>query len=172
MTSPTDTHEAAELQPFPDGFSSLLDRLQRGASAAELLNLGAEDLDPIYAAGYHLYGQGRFDEALKVFGTLATLAPLQVKFQHALATCLQRQGRYREAAQRYTCLALIEPENSEALFRLAECLLAEGERKSAVGVLETLVRDCDDSQASWRVRAVALLKLQNHPSSPLPGESE
>lgn len=173
MATPTMSPGEALAQALPpELIPGLIARLEKGESISELLGLNDEELDLVYFLGHHLYGQGKLKEALKVFGTLATLAPLKAKFQHALATCLHKMGHLRDAIERYTFLVLIEPDNPEAMFRLAECLLAEREREAAVGFLQTIVQEADDRHAAWRLRAEALLKLQLSDPSPLPGASK
>lgn len=165
-TPPTDG-PGPDADP-PEAPDAVVARSEAQALLTELLARGRltwphmpedSDLEALYIAASQAFDRGAYEQALPVFGLLAGTDPWDFRYQHAVATCLQRLGRYKEAAALYVQLQILEPETPEALFRAAECILATGDTAAAIGLLDALATDYLADTSGWTERAAALRRL-------------
>ncbi len=75
------------------------DFLFAGGTVGQIHGLDTEDLEAVYALGYNLYNQARWDEALRVFCFLSVEDHLDRRFHVARGGCLLMLRRYEEGVQ-------------------------------------------------------------------------
>lgn len=148
--------------------------LAAGGTLGALYDYTEHDCEVMYTLGHGLYSQGRFADAVKVFGFLAMHNHLERRYMKALAASLQMTGSHEEAIKFYTLASVMDPTDPVPTFHTCECLIALGMKDNAIEGLELVVAQCrDDAQLPLRERAralAALLKGRAPVSTATPGE--
>lgn len=114
----------------------LLERLMDGHTLGHMLGYSEESREALYAVGHNLYGQGRYDDAMHMFGFLMMYDHLDTRFYKAYAACLQMAGRREDALRYYAIASLLDLTDPEPAFQSAQCFLALGRRGEARESLE------------------------------------
>lgn len=157
-TGPETPPAAARLA---DDAQALLQLLAAGGTVAQALDLPPRQLEALYAHGVGQYGQGRLDEAVRVFSLLVMLDHGQRRWVQALATALQAQGHPGRALPYWALVQLLDPSDPEPTLATAHCLLAQGLPREALSALQLVVRQCEvqPARAALGRRAQGLLPL-------------
>jgi type III secretion system low calcium response chaperone LcrH/SycD len=118
------------------------------------------DYEALYALGYNLYGQARYDEAQKVFQYLVMHHQFDTRYIVALGAALQMLKRHDEAITTFGAAALLDLDDPVPVLHSCECLLALGRTDEAVDGLESVLADCPPGRNdSVRAKAMGLLSL-------------
>jgi len=151
--------EAAEesLEDLP---SLLLELFKQGATLGMIQGFSQDDLEKMYAVGHGLYTQGRFREAMRIFGFLAMRDHLDMRFARALAACLQMLKQYKQATEMYLLAYAMDMSDPSPNLHVCECLIAQGQGAAAREGLELLLETSDPQRhAGVRAKAQALLEF-------------
>lgn len=105
---------------------TVLEHLVRGGGLRELLPLEGVEDEPLYAFGYEMYSQGRYLQALTLFGLLMARRSFEPRFIRAFAACLQCLDRPAIALPHYLTATALDPSDPVPIFHACECLLLTG----------------------------------------------
>lgn len=146
--------------PFAQTVASVEGWLAEGGTLGRLTGRSADELEAIYAQAHGQYGQGRYDEAARLFACVVFHNHLEPRYLYAYAACLQALRRFAEALQYYGMVFVIEPDNPVLKFHVAECMVGMGKLAEARDMLEQVLADCDQpAHATVKKRALALAQL-------------
>lgn len=129
-------HNAQQQQPDLDLAVRMMARLVEGHTLGAMLGFSEESQEALYALGHCLYGQARYEDALRVFGFLLTHNHLERRYYLAFGACLQMLSRLEDALKYYGMASFMDMTDPEPVFHAAHCLLALGRRKEAGEALE------------------------------------
>ncbi len=110
-----------------------------GGTLSQTLGITANECEALYALGRSLYGQGKYEDAFKLFARLVTYDHMESRYQLALASCMQMTGRYQDALQQYVVVTVMRLDDPVPVFHSAECLLALGRPQEARDSLELVI---------------------------------
>ena len=136
--------------------------LESGATLSDVLGYSRDTLESVYTLGHRFYKQGRYAEAMKVFGFLVIHDHLERRFLNAFASSLQMLRDYESAIRYYTLAATLDLTDPTPLLHVSECLIAQGRKADACDVLDLVMDQSSETEhaAIWQ-RATALLSLLN-----------
>ena len=98
-----------------------------GVGLDEMLGIGKEQQEQLYAFASMLYESGQHEQACDVFAYLCRVQPTEVRFLKALGMARQMAKQYDGAVQAYGVAVLHDIEDAELSIHAAECLLHTGE---------------------------------------------
>lgn len=125
------------------------------------LGLDSNDIEAIYAVTYNVYGSGKYEEAMKLFGVLSLLDPADYRFVFGGASCLQMMGEYLLASMYFQLAAGLDTEAPAPMMHTAECMLALKDKDGAKAALEmTLERAVGKGEYS-SIQQKAEVMLEN-----------
>ncbi len=133
----------------------IADFLFAGGTVGQIHGLDTKDLEAVYALGYNLYNQARWDEALQVFSFLVVEDHLERRFQVARGGCLLMLKRYEAAFKAYGLAHVLDVTDPVVALQCAECLIALGRKDDARSALETVAVLAQESEAFQPIRARA-----------------
>ncbi|MFD0669009.1 SycD/LcrH family type III secretion system chaperone [Ramlibacter sp. MAHUQ-53] len=119
------------------------DALLAGEPLGHLRGLADADLQSLYAVAHGLYEQGRYQDAVHVFGYLALNDHMEPRFAIGLGASLQMAGRLEDALKVYTVAIVLDPADPAPTFHLSECLLSLGRVDDALESLDTVIAQCE-----------------------------
>lgn len=138
-----------------DAISSLL---KSGGTLGEVFSETAStEIESMYAVGYGLYEQGRYDDAFKVFSLVVIQNHREPRYLFGLGSTCQMLGRYVDALQHYMAAAIACMDDPRPIFHAAECLIAMSRIEEAMESLRLVLEMCPDTQAPLHTRAQVLL---------------
>ncbi len=112
--------------------AQMVEKVLKGESSISIeLGIEPEELEALYSLAYGLYNSGKYDEAMKMFGLLSIMAPLDERFIFGGASCAQMLGNYMLASMYYQLVAGVDAENPAPMLHTAECLLAMKDKEGA-----------------------------------------
>lgn len=168
----TGKHQHVSYKTLAEQIAQLL---AAGGTLGSIYDYSGHDCEVMYTLGHGLYSQGRFADAVKVFGFLAMHNHLERRYMNAFAASLQMTGSHEEAIKCYTLASVMDPTDPAPTFHTCECLIALGMKDNAIEGLELVIAQSrSDAQAPLRDRARALLALLQDPApatTHTPGES-
>lgn len=115
---------------------NLIGLWKAGGTLAQALGLGDEECEALYAYGYTLYAQAKYEDAFKIFARLVTFDHMDSRYQMALASAMQMTRRYEAALQQYVIVTVMRVDDPAPVFHCAECLIALGRPEEARASLE------------------------------------
>jgi type III secretion system low calcium response chaperone LcrH/SycD len=153
--------EQAHVRDVNDLAQEIADFLFAGGTLADIYGLEPRQLEAVYAHGYGLYNQGRWEPALQVFSFLTFHDHLDRRFHVARAACLQMLKQHEEALKAYSLAYLLDVSDPAVGLHVAECLIALQRRAEARTALETVavLTGEEAAFAPIRARAAALSGL-------------
>jgi type III secretion system low calcium response chaperone LcrH/SycD len=83
-----------------------------------------DQIEGLYAMGYHYFEAGAYEEALKVFKPLVLLDSASARNWTALGAVTQMTGAYESALESFGYAAALDPENPRPFFNALECHIA------------------------------------------------
>jgi type III secretion system low calcium response chaperone LcrH/SycD len=135
----------------------LTEHVLAGGTIASAFGLTPRHLECMYGVAHDLYGQGRYEQAAAMFGTLMRHDHTDRRFVLGHAACLQMQGQHAAAVTNYALAAAMDLDDPVATFHACECLLALGHRTEAIEGLQSVLEQCDArGDMALRQRASAL----------------
>ncbi len=139
----------------PDRIEEITDFLFAGGTVADLYRIEARQLEAVYAHAFNLYGQARWNEALRIFSFLALQNHLERRFHIGKAACLQMLKRYEDALRAYGLAHVLDVSEPTVALHIAECCIALRRKEDARTALETVMVLADESPAFAPIRARA-----------------
>ena len=153
----TATKQHVSVKTLAEQISQLL---AAGGTLGAIYDYTDHDCEVMYTLGHGLYAQGRFADAVKVFGFLAMHNHLERRYMYAFAASLQMAGSHQEAIKFYTLASIMDPADPGPAFHTCECLIALGMTDNAIEGLEMVIAQCrTEAQRPLRERAGALMAL-------------
>ncbi len=151
-------------------FETLAEQVTRllaaGGTLGSIYDYTEHDCEVMYTLGHGLYAQGRFADAVKVFGFLAMHNHLERRYMNAFAASLQMVGSHEEAIKFYTLASIMDATDPVPTFHTCECLIALGMKDNAIEGLQMVVAQCrSEAQRPLGERAAALIKLLESPET-------
>lgn len=140
--------------------TQLADLILRGGHPGMALNLDDQDYQTLYQLGSRLYQQARYLDAVKAFGYLCMLKPLERDFESALASSLQMANNYKAAIRHYANVSAMDMRDPIPTFHICECMLALGMTDEVQEGLALVIDECKSTeQQPLRLRAQAMLDI-------------
>jgi type III secretion system low calcium response chaperone LcrH/SycD len=139
----------------------VLEFLEHGGSFGDIKGYDEKDYELLYSIGHQYYSQGKFLEAMNVFGHLVAHNHLERKYHYALASSFQMVGDYNGALKFYRIAFEIDPRDSSPTFHAAECLISLGRKEEAAEGLAILADSIakTDLDKELQTKARALLEI-------------
>lgn len=143
-----------------------------GKTVAELMNVGADQIEVMYGMAFMAYQVKRVREAANLFQQLSILNPHDFRFSFGLGSCYKAMGMYQAAIIPFMMAAGLDVANSSSCWYAAECVWMTGEMHPTVEMLEEAVRRSrtDPSGDKYGDLAKAMLEnIENGAVPPKPG---
>lgn len=138
----------------------IAEHLRQGATLGSIYDYSEQDYEVLYALGHSLYSQGRYQDAMKVFGFLVVHDHLEKRFMNAFASALQMCKQYEEAIKYYTMASVMDMSDPAPTFHTCECMIPLGMVVEAQQGLAMVLKQCKPGQHdALKDRAQALLSL-------------
>ncbi|MDB5839527.1 MAG: CesD/SycD/LcrH family type secretion system chaperone [Herminiimonas sp.] len=139
----------------------LAEHLVGGNTLASLLGISEESQEALYALGYNLYNQGRYDDAMHTFGFLLLHNHRDRRFYKGFGSCLQMQKRYQDALKYYGIASIMDLNDPVPVFHSAECLLAMSKVDEAIEALHFVQQTTKavEAHAELAARVEGILQL-------------
>ena len=151
--------------PLDQLAAQITDLLMKGGNLGMLVDYSPQDYDVMYAVAHGHYAQGRYEDALKLFGHLAMMDPLERRFLNAYAACLQMVKRHEDALKFYGMVSAMDMTDPAPTFHLCECMIALGRTEDARAGLEVVIAQCPRAEhTTLRESARGLLALLARPA--------
>lgn len=153
--------DLANLEQLTQELASFL--FDHCGTMAQFYGLESRELEAVYALGYALYNQGRWSDALQVFGSLVRHDHLDRRYQIAAANCLKMQRRFDMALRAYGVAHLLDVTDPHVVLQMGECLIALGNKEDAQAMLDGVgqLASGQPQYAAIADRARALCDLLN-----------
>ena len=119
-----------------DGARQTLRVLASGGALADVLGLGAVDLQAVHNIAYVHYSQGQYAEAERAFGVLSFCDHRQPSYWMGLGAARQLQKNHAGAVLAYSMVAESGGTDPMAPLHAAECYIALGLFTEAVSALD------------------------------------
>jgi type III secretion system low calcium response chaperone LcrH/SycD len=126
----TDAETGTDTPSIEQG-AALLQYLMSGQTLSTVLGHSLKAQEALYHLAYTLYGQAKYEEAMRMFAYLLTLNHVDRRFFSGLAACLQMQRRYQDALKYHGMASMLDLTDPEPVIHSAECHLALGDRAQA-----------------------------------------
>ncbi|MDO8300187.1 SycD/LcrH family type III secretion system chaperone [Lacisediminimonas sp.] len=162
--------QIAPTEDFLNNGVKVWESMIAGTTIGQMLGHTPKAMEALYANGYALFGQGKYDQAQKAFGALLLCNHLDRRFYKGYAACMQMQGQHTEAIKYYVLCATLDVCDPEPVFHAAECMLALGKRDEARASIEHLLEmpARDERDAKIQSRAKGLMEVLNGATTPTP----
>ncbi|MEI2740862.1 MAG: SycD/LcrH family type III secretion system chaperone [Candidatus Competibacter sp.] len=134
--------------------------LATGGTLGEMRGLNRQDFETLYSVAYHLFNQGKYDDAENIFKFLCFYNHLEKKNWMGLGSSRQMRKDFDGAIQAYSFLALLDVANPYPPLHAGDCYLALGKLEEAESGFFAAVHwagDKPEYQAA-RSRAEVLLR--------------
>lgn len=143
-TASASTHSVQGIDPALAPLLGTVLKLCDGPRLPAQFGTGTPQHDAaLYALGYELYQQGRYEEALQAFGLLTLRDPTDPRYLLAAGATLQMQRLFEQALTLYGLAAFLRPADPVAPLHACECLIALGRLDEAREALADLLPDCE-----------------------------
>lgn len=157
----SDEEKGKVLDPNPERRRYLTDVLYKFAqhkiSAADLMGMPRKKLSRLAEIGYVKYKYGRYEDALQIFKTLATLDSVNTYYHTALGGVYQKLGRFVDSVVSYTRALRINPQDVCPHVNRGEIYLRhKNYRKAADDFKSAIVLD-PQGRNLWANRARSLV---------------
>lgn len=119
------------LESFKAMGGRLHDYVMAGHTLGPLLGSSVESQEALYALGYRLYGQAKYQEAQRLFAILLMHNHLDRRYYLAYGASAQMLKRHADALRYYSVAAQLDLTDPQPAIHMAECLLALGKRGDA-----------------------------------------
>lgn len=156
------TADRAVLSASEEKLSELLSKVMRGETILRAeVGLDENDMEALYAVTYNVYQSGKYADAVKLFGVLSMLDPLDYRFVFGGASSLQMAGEYLMAGIYFQLAAGLDAESPAPMLHSAECFLALKDKDGARAALQQAVSRAGDRAEFAPVRQRAEVMLEN-----------
>jgi len=158
------------LQNLPEQIGDLI---SRGGTLGDAQGYEETHYEALYTLGHNLYGQSRYQDAVRIFGFLVLKNHLEPRYMNAYASSLQMVGNPLEAIKFYSIASMMDMSDPLPTFHTAECMLALGlvteAREALVFVLS---QSHAPRYAELKTRALAMQALLGEPGLPSANDPE
>ncbi len=155
-------------------FHAMRAALEKGATLADVFNIGKDALESGYALGYNLYKSGNYKDAETMFRGLCMYDGNDPRFWMGLAGCLQAREAFREAVEAYEIAGASSGLKDPAPFYHAGlCLLKLGNTEGAEAAFNAVLTFGDaanPAHKSLQDRARAVMASQSRADGQAQGE--
>jgi tetratricopeptide (TPR) repeat protein len=97
------------------------------------------ELDALYNVGVHLYQQGKWKDASRVFGLINVLAPFNPLYLAAQGKCFKCLGAYEDAHDVFHLAWTIDQSMPASALHAAECLMLDGKKEDAIELINEVL---------------------------------
>jgi type III secretion system low calcium response chaperone LcrH/SycD len=128
---------------MPVQVTGLLEQMLAGQTLGGLMGLSVEEQSARYALAVTFYRQGKYPEAMKLFGSLLLADHFDRRYYMGFAACMQMQQRHADALKYYSVASALDLTDPMAVMHCAQCHLAIGDQaqaKKALGYALTQAR--------------------------------
>lgn len=116
----------------------IIKKIEAGSSLRSAAGMTKNDLEAIYASGYILFNQGKYENALKLFALLLIYEQSDRRFFIAVGTCFQKLNIPEKAIEYLGLANFFDVTDPEPAVQIAECLLAMKRSEEAHKLLKTI----------------------------------
>ena len=153
----------AQTQPqaIPENLpEQIAELLAHGGTLGSVYNYDDTDYEVLFALGHSLYGQTRYQVAMRTFGFLVVHNHMEKRYMNAFAASLQMLKSYKEAIKYYSMASLMDMSDPLPTYHPAECMIALGYTTEAREALQFVVRQSEEQGSTeLQSRAQAMLDL-------------
>lgn len=154
--------DRATLTESEEKLSEIITKIMQGETILRAeMGLDENDMEALYAVTYNVYQSGKYVDAVKLFGVLSVLDPLDYRFVFGGASCMQMLGEYLMASMYFQLAAGLDTENPAPMLHSAECFLALKDRDAARAALRQTVERAGDKAEFGPIRQKAEVMLEN-----------
>jgi type III secretion system low calcium response chaperone LcrH/SycD len=158
------TNTQATPENLPEQIAELL---AQGGTLGTVYNYDDTDYEVLYALGHSLYGQARYEEAMRTFGFLVVHNHMEKRYMNAFASSLQMIKSYKEAIKYYSMASLMDMRDPLPTYHTAECMIALGYTQEAREALQFVIRQSEEQgNTELQSRAQAMLDLMGSGKTP------
>src|ERR1035438_7765515 len=119
-----------------------------------------EDTPEVFAAKGHIqFELEQYDDAIKTYEKLLTLAPRHQTANFNLGICYEKLGRWQEATDAFTKALEVEPQREEAQLGLGICLLHQEKPEPAIVCFDKVLARQPGHETATFGKAVSLQLL-------------
>jgi len=125
--------------------------------------LSDDDIEKIYALGYNLFVQGKYEDALGIFKSLTARFSHKSHYWRALGAVNQQLTRYGAAIVAYERAIASNPDEIISRVYLGESKFMIGKEEEGIEMLQEVVRTANRNPENepWIKRASLLLRLRD-----------
>ncbi len=126
MSNNVSSDEGIRLDPNSEDFYDDLAKIfceSGGVGLGDLVGVGKDEREQLYAFANMLYEGGRYSESRDVLSYLSRLDPSDSRFVKSLGLACQMSKSFEDAVVAYGAAALFDIEDPEPSIHAAECLL-------------------------------------------------
>lgn len=141
--------------------TQVYDLLAHGATLKQIHGYTDDEMEAVYTLGFNYYNQGKFEEAMRLFGFLLMHDQMERRYYKAFGSCQHMLKKYTEAIRNYSMASLFDLSDPEPTFHTAECMIALGMKQEAKEALDLVVRQTAKrpEYAAMNERSAAMLKI-------------
>jgi type III secretion system low calcium response chaperone LcrH/SycD len=155
-----------ELQ---EGIQTIMSAIfQKGITPKDALGLSDEVLEGMYGHAYHLFNNGKYDDALIIFRLLTILNGAEPRFSMGMAACHHMRKEYDQAAQMYGICGVIDWENPMPYYHASDCWIKKGDIPMAIEALKVAAIRAEQKPQYAVIRDRCLMALKSLEEGQLP----
>jgi len=132
--------------------------MEQGGTLKDVRGLTADDVETIYAIGFNLYNQAKYDQAEPMFQFACLYAHTEPRYWMALGNCRQMAKQYQPAIDAYGFAYVLDQEDPSPVVQSAICFLALEQKDLAGKALDladkTIANSKPNAAASQRIAAL------------------
>lgn len=123
------------------------------------LDISPDSFESLYATGYELYKNGKYEDAKSFFRFLTLANSFERKNWMGLAGCNQMLKQYQEAIECYSAAAIQDPSDPYAHWHAADCYFHSGNLiKAKVALESALITAKADDRYNDIIQKLELIK--------------
>jgi type III secretion system low calcium response chaperone LcrH/SycD len=124
--------EEAEAAPVARGAAQeVIDLLVSGATLADAFGRAKHPEEDVLYIAYTLFTQAKYETAMRMFGYLLSMSPLDRRYYSGFADCMRKLHRYAEALKYYGFSSALDLTDPQPVMHSAECFMAMGDTAKA-----------------------------------------
>jgi type III secretion system low calcium response chaperone LcrH/SycD len=156
--SDTETTSEAELPGLTPSQQRTFQVMAEGGTLKDVRGLSGDDIETIYAIGFNLYNQAKYDQAEPMFQFACLYEHSEPRYWMALGNCRQMAKNYQGAIDAYGFSYAQDVDNPWAVIQAAICYLALKNKELAAEALNladnAIAHSKPDEAASKRIAAL------------------
>src|SRR6201997_438182 len=120
---------------------------------------GEESVEILAAKGHIQFEMEQFDDAVKTYEKLLSMAPRHQTANFNLGICYEKLGRWQEATDAFQKALEVDPQREEAQLGLGICLLHQEKPEPAIACFDRVLARNPDHETALFGKAVSLQLL-------------